>query len=64
MHMLKREGIKFINCIDYPTLSNEHTWEDRHIQLRNHQTYTSDNHNIDCRFANATKDFLLCDYDL
>ena len=40
------------NCIDYPTLSNEHTWEDLHIQLRNQQTCTSDNHNF-AIFANA-----------
>jgi hypothetical protein len=29
----------------YSTLNNEHKWEDLCIQVRNQQTYTSNNHN-------------------
>ena len=43
--MVRRDWTPSANIHDYSTLNNEHNWKDLYIQLRNQQTYTSDNHN-------------------
>ena len=43
--MFKRDWIMSLNINNKSTLNSGHNWEDLHIQLRNQQICTSNNHN-------------------